>query len=173
MALYIILLVVSTIVGAIGFRLRGGLFNDKIKWGSTTARLAGFALPMAIITLLCFSTPLWSIPLFVVTWWAGTVLGWWKSIDMGRNEGSFLADFCLQSLRGAIFAIPTVAALTVFIGLSPWLLVMVAGGLACGLCYEAGWRLADKWDAMGGTEYGEFIFGAVLGASMAITSFLV
>ena len=173
MLLYIALLVVSTIVGAVGFRLRGGLFNDKIKWGATTARFVGYALPMSIMTYLCFQPVLWSIPIFVVTWWLGTILGWWKSIDMGRREGSFWTDFALQSIRGSIFAIPTAAALAFLVGLSPALLIMVIGGLSCGICYEIGWRLADKKSIMGGTEYGEFIFGGALGATMAIASFLV
>lgn len=170
----LLVVILATVIGCIGFRVRGGLWNDKVRWGSTTARFVAWSTPMAVITMLGLgtNTPLWYIPIFILSWWLGTILGWWKSIDMGRMEGSWIQDFILQSLRGVLWVLPTVIAMAVLLQSFPLsLIILLVGGLSCGVCYEIGWRMAT--DKVGGTEWGEYIFGAVLGLTTALATILI
>lgn len=174
--MFLLNIILGGIIGAIGFRVRGGLWNDKIKWGATTARLVAWSLPMSLITYTAFqfNQPLWYIPIFILTWWVGCLLGWWHSIDMGRLDGNWTKDFILQSIRGLFWTLPTAIAvclLTQSIPIS--MIILLVSGLSCGICYEIGWRLSEKKPIMGGTEYGEFIFGLVIGATTPIAIMLI
>lgn len=174
----IICTILGAVVGGLGFRVRGGLWGEKIGWGATTARIVAWSVPMTILTFFALSiNPVWQvsyyfIPVFVVAWWLGTILGWWKSIDMGRNEGEWLQDFILQTARGIFWVLPVTALLFVLHGFTLSLLILLLGGLSCGVCYEAGWRLANKNSAMGGSEYGEIIFGAAVGIATSLAIIL-
>lgn len=145
---------------AAGFRLRGdAAFHRWTGRGATTARLVAWALPVGL-SGFALGLGWWSLVLGVAAW-AGSLLGWWGSLDLGRQFGGFWRDFALHSARGVMWTAPMAAVLFVAGGAWWWLL---AAGALCGALYEAGYR---AWPARG-TEVGEGLFGGAIGAALVL-----
>jgi hypothetical protein len=147
---------------AAGFRVRGWAgFQRLTGRGATTARIVAWAIPCGLVA--------WGLhghwyagAAMAVAAWAGSLLGWWRSLDLGRHEGEWARDFALHTARGLLWTAPMALAAWLSGGL-PW--PLLAAGLLCGLAYEAGWRLAPRR----ATEIGEVAFGAIVGAALALT----
>lgn len=162
-------IVILAALGAALFRLRGSeLFARVVGRGKTTADVVyavGLALPFTS------SMPWFGVPALAAALWVGGRLGWWKSLSLGRNpaDGSVRAQFIRHILRGVLWTAP--AAVVAFaVGSSP-VPLLVAGAL-CAAAYEIGYRLSDKGGVfvrLGGTEWGELLFGALIGVALALT----
>lgn len=147
---------------AFGFWLRGSaLFERLTGRGATTARLVCWALPCGLAWWALGGNPLYAAGAAVAAW-LGTLLGWWGSLDLGRNEGTWLEDFLLHTARGVLWTAPMAAVALVQHEAWWW---MLGVGALCGLLYELGYQLNEAR----GTEIGEFLFGAVIGAAMVVT----
>jgi len=164
-----IIILFSSILASIGFRLRGGLFGQQIGWGTTTARFVAWALPMTAITFLTVSDyPWWMIIPTLLTWWLGCILPWWHSLDMGRMSDTLLRDIAMHSLRGMIWVLPSITLVGVIVGPNPVLAIPLLVSLLCGPSYVLGYYITEKIsNRMGGTEYGEWIFGFLVGLSIS------
>lgn len=158
-----------SVIASLGFRLRGGLFGQQIGWGSTTARLVAWALPMTIITFFMVPDyPLWAIVPTLLTWWVGCIFPWWHSLDMGRLSGTLLQDALLHSLRGIIWVLLPVILVGFIAGPSLLLVIPLLASLLCGPSYMLGYYISEEIsNRMGGTEYGELIFGFIVGLSVS------
>lgn len=177
---YFLLVLNAAIVGAIGFRLRGGMFGAQIGWGSTTARLAAWALPMSLLVYLHApdATTLW-LPVMVVAWWLGCLLGWWESLDMGRMHHTLWRDMLMHSVRGMAWVVPPGLALSVLRGVpEPTLYLPLLAGALCGPVYALGYKLSDAfgdrfvdfgdpWPTVG-SEWGEYLFGALVAVAFVL-----
>jgi len=164
-------LTLATFIGGLGFRVRGGLWGERIGWGATKARFVAWATPMAFIQYFAWSqSAIWMIPIFIIAWWLGCLLPWWKSLDMGRDEGPWWKDFILHSVRGIWWCLPPVLVmwgLTLSIPFST--LLILGAGLLCGVVYEIGYQIKERVsDFMQGSEYGEIIFGALIAATTTL-----
>lgn len=150
--------------GGTGFRARGAAwFLALTGRGATTARMLAWALPMMLQVAWETSLGLhWAAyPLVFVAAWAGCVLGWWGSLDMGRRDGSWLIDCLLHTLRGSLFTLPVGIVL-----LNPW---VAASGLLCGLVYELGYQASERLKLpVGGSEIGEAAFGVIVFLAVSI-----
>ena len=166
-----IIIIFSSILASIGFRLRGGLFGQQIGWGTTVARFVACALPMTIITFLTVANyPWWMIAPTILTWWLGCIFPWWQSLDMGRMSGTLLQDVVMHSLRGIIWVLPSVVLVGIIVGPNPVLVIPLLVSLLCGPSYVLGYYISEKINNyMGGTEYGELIFGFLVGLSISAT----
>lgn len=180
-SIQIFLSVLGLILGAILFRIRGGAFGDEIRkyiykgYGATTSRLVVWSLPMTF--LLFFSQPYhiwWVYLLFFLAMYLGTIIGWWRSIDMGRVEGKWLPDFIFQTLRGVLWTLPAAAVMFYVGSISTMISLLIAGAL-CGVLYELGWRVKlpksiaeSKFDLRTGPELGELFFGAAIGLAITL-----
>lgn len=159
--------VVIILALAVGFRLRGWEGFERITGrGATTARIVCWAIPVGLASLALGMSWLAALAMGIAAW-VGCLPGWWGSLDMGRHEGGFWRDFALHSLRGVLWTAPMAAVLWWFGG--AWWSLVVAGA-ACGLIYEAGYRIAAiaRGRMGGGTEIGEALFGAAIGAALAL-----
>lgn len=157
------MLALAAIWGAIWNRLRGGPFGKIVRAfgfpdpGDTLTRLA-FGLAFATIGVVASRN--WWVLATAITWWAGCVLPWWKTIDLGRIEGSWKRDVPMMALRGLLWVAPT-AVLLWLMGYfwSPLLLA----GVAFPLLYEIGWRIPSQIDDLRtGPEIGECLAGAAM-----------
>lgn len=147
---------------AAGFRIRGWAGFERLTGrGTTTARIVAWAIPCAIAWLLLGGAPVEALAIAAAAW-IGCLPGWWGSLDLGRQEGTWLRDFALHSARGALWTMP-MAVVVWWIGAEWWWLLIA--GAACGLIYEAGYWIAarTRWS---GTEWGEAMFGAMIGAAL-------
>lgn len=161
--------VILAALGAALFRLRGSEMFAKVTGrGKTTADAVyavGLALPFTS------SMPWFGVPALAAALWVGGRLGWWKSLSLGRNpaDGDVRGQFIRHTFRGVLWTAPAAVA-AVTIG-SPPMALLVAGAL-CAAAYEAGYRLSDRggvFGRLGGTEWGELFFGALIGAALALT----
>lgn len=177
----ILLSILGIIAGGILFRIRGGAFGDEIRkyiykgYGATTSRLVVWSLPMTLLLFLSQPSHAWWIyPLFFLSIYLGTIIGWWRSIDMGRVEGKWFQDFVFQTIRGVLWTLPA-AAVVFYVGSISTMIALLVAGLLCGVLYELGWRVRlprsiaeSKFDLRTGPELGELFFGAAIGLAITL-----
>lgn len=167
-------LVLAAAVGALAFRIRGGMLGDR--WGVRgQASRAIYAALMAGI-VMCSGNPWpvddWRLALFglalVAAYFAGAALwGTFHSIDAGRVDGDARTEFWLNAARGALYALPpaiVLAALRLAHDGAPnaWAAgLMPLFGLLQSISYEVSWRLRPVERKP--TELAEVLTGAALG----------
>lgn len=168
--IYIISTILSMFVLGMGFRIRGGLWGDKIGWGATTARIVAWAIPVALVCWAWYAFA-WYIAVAVgVMAWVGTTWGWFGALDMGRNDHAWLRDFLVMSVVG--FArMAVIAPVLVYVGLPMAALSICIAGALCGVLYELGWRTpSTKPGFYQGPEVGEFYYGSAVGLAIALAA---
>ena len=148
----------AAVLGGVLFAIRGGNIvsireNTITRWlwalgiAGIAAWFAGDARLMALAPAL----------------FLGAVFGWPGSIDMGRNEGTWLNDALKMLWRGLGFTVLTGPLLWLF-GY-PWWPALL--GASAPVAYELGWRLAPHVK-IGGTKIGEGVFGAAVALGYAL-----
>jgi len=159
----ILLVLFLPLLGALLFRVRGGLFRLPSTTLGRAVWSVGMTVPIVGVTLN------WWLLLLAPLLFAGCVLPWWKSIDMGRNEGSYWVDVAFQTARGVCWVLPAVALMGWqygFIAAAPLLIA----GLLCAPAYELGWRTPSTIPGLTrGSEVGEVYFGFLIGLGLALT----
>lgn len=168
--------IATAIMCGLAFRIRGGLWNNVIEthihWGSTTARLVAWALPTAVLGTVLYSLSWYWMPALWLAAWLGCLQGWYHSIDMGRNEGSWSQDFVLTSLRGVLWTLP-ISLVFAITGTWPPAVGLLLCGAAMGIWYEAGWRTPSKqYGFHQGPELGELYFGLMFGLTLSLLAVL-
>jgi hypothetical protein len=154
---------IGAAVGALLFRMRGAALFQRITGrGKTTADVV-YAAGLAAMAMPGW----WQALALAVALWLGGRLGWWRTLTLGRNpeDGPAWRQWLLHTARGVLWTAPA-AALAWWCGASPWALLLA--GLLCAPAYEVGWRL-DGRAGLGGTEWGELFFGAVIGLALVST----
>ena len=160
------MILLGAIIGAAGFWLRGAAVFQRITGrGATTARIVAWAAPLALLCWAVTPLPWWWCVGVAIALWLGCLPGWWGSLDLGRNGGSWVRDFALHTLRGVVWVAPAAAVLAAA-GAAWWWPLLA--GLACGVAYEIGWRLRPVGGARrpAATEIGELVFGAAVGSAL-------
>ncbi len=170
-------------IGAVAFRVRGGLITDRRPGFSGQAQRGIYAALMAVATLAAGwpwpgeARGLLMFPALVLAWFTGAVaFGTFGAIDAGRNEGTALRDGLLNAVRGALYALPpalVLLAARAWWG-APWwpALLLPAAGLLQGACYELAHRLRPMKDGHRTTTYAEWATGACLGTGAALAAFV-
>lgn len=157
------LALLSAIACAAAFRLRGdAIWNEWTGSGTTGGR----ALWAGVVALCLFAAGAgwWAVAAAPILF-ACAVPGWPGSIDLGRNEGSWLRDFGMMLLRGSLFTMPAGALLVWQVG--PEFIPFMLAGWFAAPAYEVGWRVPVRWEYLRqGPPLGEFLFGAVIGAAI-------
>lgn len=150
--------VLGAVVGGLGFRIRGAReFQTVTGRGATTARIVAWSLPLATMWAVWGpAAPGWWV-IMVVALWLGSIAGWWGDLRLVEAR-----DVALHAARGVLWVLPAAVLVALKVELAPALALLVAGAL-CAPAYLLGWRLGGRLE-LGGTEWGELIFGAVVGA---------
>lgn len=162
------LVLATAVITCLGFRMRGGLWGNIIGWGATTARLLAWALPVALLSWYWYQLDLWLVPAVFVATWLGTLLPWWGSIDMGRNEGTWIRDLLVITGRGVLWTL-AVALVFLYAGFVSTALSTLVAGAMMGIWYEIGWRIPSTVPGFSkGPELGEAIFGFVFGLALCL-----
>lgn len=170
--LTVLAVVATATICGLGFRIRGGLWNTKIEqyihWGATTARLVAWATPTAILGTLWYGLAWYWLAALLIAAWIGCLPGWYGSIDMGRNEGTWLRDFVVITIRGAFWTLP-ISAVYAAAGLTVPAVGLLLVGAAMGIWYELGWRTPSSVPGFNqGTELGELYFGLMFGLVLSV-----
>lgn len=149
-------LLVPAVIGGVLNRFSG---YENISW------LPGRNVYYAIIALI-------GISFYLLGWeWAvaiglGAILyrvpGWYKSIDMGKNEGNIALDMGVMFLRGLCFAPPFLYA--TYLGHPQAMLMLVAASLAATMAYVIGNYVVKGKDPF---WFIEFTAGACFGAAVS------
>lgn len=171
-----LLALLTVVVCGLGFRIRGGLWNTVIErhvhWGSTTARLVSWALPVTLCVAVWYTLPWYMLISMFVAVWAGCLLPWYGSIDMARIEGDWHTDAVNMTWRGALWCVP-MSVVFVWTGLWMPAALCLASGALMAVWYEIGWRIPSKVPGFqAGPELGELIFGCVLGLALVLGAIL-
>lgn len=163
-------LILAALAGALLFRGRGGAFNrlacaiagrdsSTVSLVSDWAARALYALGLAALA----GVGVGATVVLAIVLLAGTPLGWF-----GALEARTLADLKLLALRGLIFAAPAVVVLA-WLGLPGQAGIFLLAGPLCGPLYYAAARIPSRIPQLRqGPELGEALFGAVLGAALAL-----
>lgn len=159
------LVLACTVIGAILNRFSG---FTNIKW------LPGRNVYYALLTLLGISWvvfgPFWAI-LLTISAGLYRVPGWYKSLDMGVNEGNLATDAAIMFARGLFFA-PVFVYAFVFHGAPYALAYLVLASGAATLAYIAGnYLLRNK--VSDPFIYIEALAGAAFGAAVGATMMAV
>lgn len=167
------LIPVAALLGAVGRRVCGGLYNSI-----TGKRSPGGDLPVRIFfaATLALSAYLggvgWLPALVLIPLnWVGTTTGLFDSLAMGRGGRPYWKDFLGMTLHGVISALLP-AILFYFTGTLRSAEVAFLGGLLISPCYSLGWSLTGLHGRKGwpkgmqqGTEVAELLWGAVMGVT--------
>lgn len=155
------LILVSAAAGAFAFRGRGGVFNE-ILGGHLTTQAGRSLYGIVLAALLIGRLDLIGLALFAVAAFLGCLAPWFTDDRFCKTFSGFL----LMTARGPAFTIPGTAVLWWF-GL-PWLPFGLSG-LALGACYLLAAVIPSKiHDLEQGPALGEALFGAAVGAALAI-----
>jgi len=164
----------AALLGAVGRRVCGGLYNSitgkRSPGGDTPVRIF-FAATLALSAYLGgvgWLPALVLIPLNFI----GTTTGLFNSLAMGRGGRPYWKDFLGMTLHGVISSAPP-AVLFFFTGHDLWApFVALLGGLMISPCYSLGWSLTGlrgrlDWPKgmQQGTEVAELLWGAVMGVA--------
>lgn len=159
-------ILIGALVGAIGFRIRGS--SEFRKWtgrGATTARIVCWAIPMSIVSLN--HVPIEYAWMMTIAFFLGAVPGWCGCLDLGRDDGKVFQDYLVMTARGILWVIPAALVMSFFNQYTST--YMLIAGVLCPLAYTVGWITESSIPNLRrGPELGEFIFGGLIGASLAI-----
>lgn len=147
--------------GAALFRLRGS--EEWARWtgrGATSIRLI-WAAYLSLCAWWVGDLDWWIALALFPAFWLGAILPWWKSLDMGRRDGTFWRDFTLHTARGVLWTAPASAVLFGSPTSSIWLL---CAGLACGVVYAVSWALRTKNQV----EAAEWMFGLLIASALLL-----
>jgi hypothetical protein len=153
---------IFTLIGAVLFRIRGGLLGDfGIRGVGTVASRGIYAVGLALATAALMGD--YRLALLAPALFVGCVLPWWKSIDIGTNEGNPWRDALLTSLRGILFTLPAGVVLW-WLGYQWWPGLV---GILAGPLYALGWQVPSKVRGFErGSAIGEALLGAIIGGSI-------
>lgn len=176
MIITIIFAFITMLVCGVGSRIRGGLWNTRISkhihWGSTTARLTAWALPVTLCVMLWYSLSWYMLVLMFVAIWAGTLLPWYGGIDMARREGEWIKDAITMTWRGTLWCAP-MSMVFMLSGLWVPAVLCLATGSLMAVWYELAWRIPSQVsEFQSGPEMAELIFGCVLGLALVLGAVL-
>lgn len=146
-------MLLGAIVGGAGFRIRGWSGFDKLTGrGATTARIVWGGV-LALIALL---GGLWwpLAPAVVLAGWLGCVPGWWGALEPKTPQ-----QYALHALRGFVWVLPLAIIFEAAGALGG---VVLLSGAVCGPAYWLGRKVKPAL----GTEIGEVLFGAAIGAAV-------
>lgn len=168
--MFALLILLSALLGAVSFRVRGGLTEGwRVQLPGQVAR-STWALTSGL-TLLAAGAIWWVALASAVGLFAAACLPLWSTIDMGRNEGSFARDFAVGAVHGLCLGAAPTAALFMF---SPLWFVPLIGGASWAACYALAWLRTD-WSVLTRLRLGkygnppeaaELLFGAQFGAAL-------
>lgn len=186
----VLILLLSSIMGAMGRRIAGGVFETwtGLKWGQPTRLFFGLMLALSAIIA---GAPFWISLILIPATWVGTTLGLFGGLGMGRAgvdkhpnflSKVYLRDFGAMTLHGTLSIIlPSIWAW--YFGFNIWPIII--SGLITGICYEIGYRIIglnprpypfSKLNWPNGfnssPEYGELIWGATRGLGVALAVIL-
>lgn len=168
------------IIVSLGFlyRCRGGLFQQLtgIDLGDTKSRILFWGLPVAIAFLL-LGFNYWQALVAGVLAFVTTTIGNFDAMDLGKNEGSFVKDMLLLTLKGFITgALPALAFW--HSGHNPAILIIACSAMS--LAYWAAYLKPLKIKGLGygdgaATGYdfpetGEFYFGLLFGIGLVLSA---
>jgi hypothetical protein len=164
---------IAALLGAVGRRVCGGLYNSI-----TGQRSPGGDLPVRIFfaVTLALSAYMggvvwWAALALVPLNWIGTTTGLFDALAMGRGGNSYWKDFLWMTVHGLISSAPP-AVLFYFTGGFWAAAVAFSGGLLISPCYSLGWSATGLYGRKGwpkgmqqGTEVAELLWGAVMGVT--------
>jgi hypothetical protein len=171
------LLPVCMLLGAITFRIRGGLFEGK--WYGRRGQLMRLTWAAACSLTVLAAGGAWDMALAVLPLaWLATTLPLWDTIDMGRNQGTFNRDLAVGTIHGLLMAGCVTGALCAAAWWERrpdplWWLVLL-GGAAWGLCYALAYVLTLPTHRLRlghgaqEPETGELFFGLVFSAALFV-----
>ena len=186
--MHILICIISALLGAFGRRVAGGGFQDLtgINVGDTPVRIF-FGLTIGAAALM--SGVFWAYALaLVILTFIGSTAGYFGGLGLGRPvrlplpANNYWKDFGEVTAHGVLSVIlPCFGAW--YLGYAWWLILI--SGFVIAPCYEIGYRIAPyagvqygwvrpNWPLwlQGAVQFGEFIWGAVLGLTTALACFL-
>jgi len=186
-------LIPAFLLGALTYRIRGGLFNISHPWGRLSFAIllsVGLVLPLVSLGWLAFAGTLVAT---LVTVYFINNLGHGTYMDLGRNPNGHLDDpevpisyligpekqgwnqaqrfrhnFLGLLIKGVALGI-VVGGPLVFLSGDPTYLAFTLGAASMPVCYWVGWAIPSRiTNFEQGPPLGELFYGGVLGATAAL-----
>ena len=165
------LLIPAALLGALGNRLRGGLWGDKIRWGTGVARLCAWGIPSGL-GAWALGIPWWAAAVVILGAWAGCTVPQFGGLSMGNRPGGTSGAAAWAGMTAwGLLRMGGAALVAWWFGGAWWF--PLAAGLACAPVYAAVWLLPPSalFPGLGAPndppEMAEALHGALMGAALA------
>ena len=174
------MIALAIILGALGRRIAGGLWNSIFGRPSPGGDMPVRLIFAAALSLAAYLGGVrWFVALILVPLnYIGTTTGNFDSLAMGRGGRPYWKDFLGMTLHGLLSALAPAVLFLVVAWPHPWAaLVVIAAGLAISPCYTIGWAVCglhgrSAWikGCQQGPEIAELLWGGVMGAAAFIAA---
>lgn len=174
----VVLVVLFALAGGAAFRARGSSLVHQFQ----AIPMEGRIIWSLVAGGLCASvTHDWWMLATIPAWFIGCIPGWFNTLDLGRDyadwETAGMSRFRVwaeeaawMAFRGILWTLPAGVVAAVLGTPWPWSAVLALSGIVCPLLYEAAWRIPIRIKHLTqGPEVGEALFGAWIGAMIAVT----
>jgi hypothetical protein len=146
------------LVGALCYRIRGGLIDDIIGREISNGYIrAVWALNIAFFFFLKTQV-IWSIPLVLMLAFCGACFGYWGKFDLSLKENRNFKNYALLTLDG----MKMIAPVCIFSLMFPQLLWLLAAGAMWVPFAFAGIFLAKHLKFQGHTQWAEYLLGGAV-----------
>lgn len=160
------------LIGALGNRLRGGLWGSVIGWGSGVARLGAWGIPCGVGAWAC-GAPWWAALAVIVGAWAGCTVPQFGALSMGHRGGTSGALAWGAMTLWGLARMGSVVLVAWWLGGAWWW--PLAAGLLCAPLYELAWHVPLPVRGLGypddPPEMAEALHGAAMGAGLFLAFF--
>ena len=139
----VVLCSLAVLIGGFGDRLRGGLFGNRIGWGTGLARLVAWSIPVALLTALAGLPLIYLVPM-IIGLYLGCCAGQYDSLSMGHRGGKTgLQAWLGMSFWGTARLIIPAIIIGIFTQHVPWLIIV--GFFSCPVLYYIAWYAPPKF----------------------------
>lgn len=150
-------LLAIALILALGNRLRGGLWGDRIGWGTQVARFCAWGIPFGA-SCWWLGMPWWAAMLAGIAAWAGCTAGQFGALSMGHRGGASgwtawenMLGWGSIRIAGPFFVM---VGMMIVAGADYSPVWFALAGLATPAVYDVVWRV-PPWVYLPGLGYGD------------------
>jgi len=164
------MIILSTILGATAYRIRGGGGNEIVR--KILKKPEGWEILngwirciWALFVTLNFPLNLASPVMFIISFFGVTMGYWGGEFDLTKQENRTWKNYAILAARGAFIILPLALCFTLSY---PQLWFSVLAGALMPAFYLLGVGIGKKYAILGTSQWGELLIGAAIGFALCL-----